>query len=181
MKAKKSLVERTKINPSLMELVHEFQGVQAAVVESEGELTPELERRLEVNSQMLLQKVDGYAHIDEQLEMQADYFKAKAKRFAEIGERFRSARERLRDRVKQAMVEMGKDEVKGHEFRYKLQNCKQSLEIDPSLVPEQFKMIVTTTAIDKEKIRAALTDGLDVPGARLEGGKALRIYENTGD
>jgi hypothetical protein len=182
MKVKPSAQELMTTQQTLMDLAAEANQLTQMLIECGGELTPELEARLDVNRELLFKKVDSYNFIMEQFEAQALLWKKRKDAMNAIQKRFESQVERLNDRIKLAMKEMGKDEIKGNLYRFKLVKSQPKLIIDDeATLPGQFKMIVQVTTTDKEKLKSALKDGFEIPGARLEETGALRIYENSED
>lgn len=182
MKIKPSLKENSEAVKSLVSLASEAQEICKLILESGGEISQELEARLDFNNAALLGKVDNYVFIEDHMEAHAALWKRKADGCKAIYERFVQSQEKLRDRVKIAMRQLEKDELKGNNYRYKLSHLKPKLVItDESKIPSECKMIVTTAVIDKEKIRSLLQDGIDVPGTTLEPVFSLRTYENAED
>lgn len=162
----------------LIGIVSEALDLSRALIESRGELTPELEDRLKLNTMELAGKIDSYAYVESRLEHEAVYWKTKAKEFSAVAAGFENARKRIRDNVKAAMLEMETDEIKGHDFRFKLSKCAPSLLVDEALLPVEFTMVVSKTIPDREKIATAMKDGFTITGAWYEGGVALRTFEN---
>lgn len=180
MSGKKNAVMHLKQSKTLPEIVAEANEIERALVESGGEITPEIEKRLEVTHTLLTDKADRYAFVDERLAMTADFWKRKEETCRTIRKSLEAAQQRLRDRVKAAMIEMGKTEVKGIDSRFVLTKCASRLVIeDEAKLPQDLVIVVTVRQPDKERIKAALAEGFEVPGAVLEGGQALRIYENS--
>lgn len=178
-KARLSLKEIVGTKSSLTELAAEAAEISRMILEAGGELTPEIESRLTVNTQSLLAKVDGYNYIIDEMEAQAAIWKRRKEACAAIEKRFSSNVESLWTRIKMAMKELGKTEIKGNLYRFKLSTSAGKLELDESKLPAEFKMVVQTTVPDKEKIKAALKDGFAVPGAKLIEDGTLRAYENA--
>ncbi len=182
MPPRKSLVAVTEGQSTLISLAHEAMALAQMIAESGGELTPEIEAMLEVNSRSLADKLDGYVSVDERFQSEQDHWKRKADACRAISKRFEDARERLRARIKFTMEEMGVGELKGIDHRYKLSPLKPKLVIDSEeSLPIDFKMIVQTSVPDKDKIQAALMVGAQVMGARLEPVSRLQAYANAGN
>lgn len=182
MKVKPSLKEHVEATQSLIELASEAQVICKLILESGGELSPELEQKLDVNTTALLAKVDSYVFIEEHLEANAALWKRKADACKSIHDRYVKAQDRLRDRIKIGMQVLERDELKGKNYRYKLSKLKPKLVIsDPVKLPIECKMVVSETVPDKEKIKSLLEDGIEVPGASLEPVYQLRDYENSGE
>jgi hypothetical protein len=178
MKAKPSLREVMNTEKNLAEIANEARELERLVMDAGGEITPELESRLNFNLQQLQQKVDSYVHVEEHFDAMEAIWKRKADACAAIAKRFARTRDQLRDRVKFVMGEMQTNEIRGKLYRYKLSSSPGRLVIDSeAALPDSFKMIVTTTVPDKERIKEALKAGFEIPGAHFEGGTTLRTYE----
>jgi len=166
-------------NKSLYLIVNEAMHLEQMLMESGGEITPEIDQALAVNSQALTEKVDGYQHIIERFEALCEHYKARSDFFKTIAGQCKTASDRLKDNIKGAMLEMGIDELKGQDMRFKLAPTQGTLIIkEPEMVPVDFKKEVVTTEIDKKALKEALTSR-EVPGAELVPGFSLRSYANT--
>lgn len=163
---------------TLQFLAQEAIEIARLIVEADGELSPELEKRLDVNAAALARKVDSYVHIDETLEMHEAMWKQRAQACSEMSKRFAFHRERLRDRVKATMQEMGSTEIQGTFNRYKLTALKPKLVItDEKALPANLTMQIVTLVPDRVRIEQALQEGFEVPGAALEPVVRLNIYQ----
>lgn len=168
-------------NPNLFQLTREAQTIVLALIESGGELTPEIESRIEANETALMRKVDGYVYYDDHFDAQIDLLKRKEEGLRSIRKGIENAKERLRENIKAAMLAMKTDVLTGDEYRFKISKRAPKLVIDnEAAIPQDYKIIVQSTTVDKETLGAALRDGFTVPGARLEEVKALLTQPNTG-
>ena len=164
---------------TLHSLVQQAQVIESALVEAGGELTPELEAIIANLDVSVAEKIDGYSFIMDRFENEAAVFRTKADSFARVAKGLTLFQDKLKERVKLAMVAMGKDEIKGNEVRFKLSNSAPKLVIENEMViGDAYKKIVQTIVPDKEKIREDLSIGLAVEGCKLVNGKALRTYIN---
>lgn len=163
---------------SLMTIVARSNEIELMLVESGGELNDEIEKFLMINSSELAEKVDGYQTVIERFEALEDHYKAKAEFFKTVSGQCKTIAARLKDNIKYAMQQMGVDEIKGNDIRFKLSSTKGRVIIeDMNIVPVEFKEEVIETKIDDKKIREALEKG-EVRGAKLEPGFSLRTYAN---
>lgn len=163
---------------SLFEIVFQSQVLTQQIIEAGGELSPELEQALEQVDLAITAKVDGYNAVMDRLELEATYWKAKADMYSKIAKAHTAAQDRMKNAIKQAMQAMGKTEVCGDDVKFKLANAQPKLILDEAKIPKEFKMIVTTHVVDKERIKTALKEGFAVAGAQLEPSVALRAYVN---
>ena len=178
---KPSLAERYPAKQTLTQLASEAIELVHIIMKNGGEITPEIEERLEVNSKSIMSKVDGYVAIEDQFQAQADLCRSKANVWSKVAKTFEGRIEKLRSNIKFCMKEMEKDEILGKENRYVLSKSVPKLVIDSEdEIPNEFKMIVQKTELDKEKIKQALINGFEVPGAHIEENGTLRVYETSG-
>lgn len=172
-------MSETEKKTNLYEIVAQAQVIENAIAENGGELSPELEAALALVDLSLTEKVEGYAHVIDRLDHVSKFWKEKADEHYAIASGLSKARERIKDRLKQGMVILNKDEVFGETVRFKLTPTKGSLVIsDASKLPDEYLMVETRKIPDKEKIRTSLESFAEIPGASLEGGYQLRKYAN---
>lgn len=146
------------------------------ILESNGEITPELSEEMENIEAKLPTKIDAYDHMIKSIDSQCEFMKAQKQMYAKAASSCESFKEALKTRIKQAMTNLGRDEINGHSVRFKLSPMHAKLVIDETLLHDQYKMTVLTKVPDKELIQSLLDKGHDVPGARYEEVHALRTY-----
>lgn len=166
---------------TLMELSEMAQYIDRQLVESGGEITPEIDQLITQLELAVPQKVDGYNVVIERLENQMEYVKTHIDSMTKYRRAISSTLDRLKSNIKNYMVVNGKKEVLGHETRFVLTSAKEKLVVDESLIPENWKMTVTERVADKERIKDALSLGITITGAKLEGGYGLRTYRKGMD
>ena len=169
-----------KKDETLFQLVQLSHQIQQALVESMGELTPDIEKAIAKLHEKMPNKADGYHHIIEDLKSQAEVWNNRAAVLTRIAKAFISYTDRLKYTVKMACLEMGVEELVGNDFKWKLVNNAPSLIIDnDGLIPAKFKEVVQTTKLRSDLIKEALKNGEVVPGAHIESGSHVRPYANT--
>lgn len=162
---------------SLVALAKESAEIERIIIESDGELTPELEAALSVNNINLPDKVEGYHNILQRVEMMAEHYKRQAEFFLKLKKSCENFENTLRENLKAAMQILGTDEINGNSVTYKLVNSNPKLLIEnESQLPFEYKKDVVETVIDNKKIKEHLVAGLPVDGARLEQTVALKKY-----
>jgi hypothetical protein len=171
-------MSQNSAKPGLGELVSKSAEITRVLIESGGELTPELEREMEHVDLAMADKMDACHFVAERLEREAEYFAEKAKRLQAIAIAHKKASDRIRARVKEAMLALGRTEVMGHEVRFTLVQGAPKLVIQESELPSEFKMQVMQSVPDKERIKEALQRGDRVLGACWEPSYQLRTYVN---
>lgn len=168
-------------NKSLVSIVNEAISIERLLIESGGEITPELSDALAVNAGTLADKVDGYVHILERFEDLETHYKSRAEFFKKIAEHCKKAQDRLKENIKFAMQELEVTDLHGNDMRFKLSPTPGVMVIeDEDMVPVEYKNEVISTVIDKKALKDALKNG-EVPGAKLVPGYSIRSYANTPD
>lgn len=163
---------------TLAALFTEANDIGLKLIENEGEITPDLEERLNQLQIDLPEKVDAYVFIMEALEAQEAMYKKRAEFFSRLAKSHSGTRERIKERIKFLMQQGNKDEVLGNDYRFKLSPSKPSLKVNTELLPAKFTREVVLFEVDKKAIEEALMSGEDVPGAHFECGVTFRIYAN---
>ena len=164
---------------SLLAIANEVNSLETMLLESQGEITEEIEKFLSVKETHLPDKVDSYYFIMEGMKSKEALYKAQADRYAVAAKSFKNAQETLKERLKLAMAEMSLDEIKGHAWRFKLSASKPSLVIeDQSLIPDAYFVLETTRVLEKDRLLEDLKIG-QVAGAKLEPSSSLRSYVMT--
>lgn len=158
-----------------MALTADYQRLLALVIEAGGELTPEIEQELAVNSEQLAAKADRYDFIMGKLDSEETYWKAQAERYSRVARACANARERLRGAIKGAMQAMAVTEIVGENTNFKLTNCAPKLVLKQSELPAEYITETIVREPNKDKIKGALKEGASIPGAQLEPVVALRV------
>lgn len=162
-------------NKSLFALTQDYQRLMTLLMETGGELTPEVEQELAVNGELLAAKADKYDFIIGKLEAEETYWKGKADEYARVGRACANARQRLRDGIKASMQFMRATEIVGENTTFKLTGSAPKLVLDqPNMLPGEYVIETVVREPNKDKIKGALKEGLTVPGARMEPVVALR-------
>ncbi len=168
-------------NKSLVAMASEISLIEQTLINSSGEITPELEELLNCKDLELPEKVDGYAFRYSRLEALEAWYKSRAAEFDKMTSGYKKAKEQLKANAKIAMELLGADELVGVDYKLKMQNTKGSVIIkEPHRVDPKYMTTEITTKIDKDAIYADLKAGVKVDGVELESGGALKVYANGG-
>ena len=166
---------------SLISLVTQSQELEKQLIESGGEISPEMESAWMDLKSTLPEKVDSCAFLIKKCKANHEFYKAQADEIYKIANSFKSVVERINDNVKFTMVENNLTELKGNDVRFLLSKGKPSIKIDEKELDEAYKHQVVSTEIDKKKVEDDLKLGVPVKGARLIENVALRSYANKRD
>lgn len=164
----------SEANKSLIALTADYQRLVALLMETGGEITPEIEQELTVNGEQLAQKADKYEFITGKLEAEETYWKGKADEYLRVARACANARQRLRDGIKASMQMMGKTEIVGENATFKLTNSAPRLVLHEAQLEREYIVETVVREPNKDKIKGALKEGKSVSGAYFEPVVALR-------
>lgn len=164
----------------LFELVSQANELSEKIVESGGEITPEMETALALNETAIATKVDSYAVLMDRSALEESYWRARAAECEAIARGFKKVAERLDNNIHQAMKAMSVTEITGDEYKFKIQKCGSRLVIeDKEALPKEYVIQTVVTEPDKARIKSALSEGFKVSGAKLEGGTTVKKIRNV--
>lgn len=170
------------MNKSLFLLSQESQDLKSKIIESGGEITPEIDALLVVNEKELSAKVDSYKFIIDDFEAFTAMLKAREESLYQVRKSMENSIDRLKKNIKDAMLSMDTQEIKGMEYSFKLSDSKPSVVVEnEALIPDQYKIFpVAVAKIDKESILRDYKSGNLVEGASVVPNKSLKISLNKG-
>ena len=158
---------------SLYDINSDLIRMMAEIDAAEGEVSPELELALEVNSSQLESKGDAYSFYITEISGQVATIDAEIKRLQAL----KTVRNNHVDRLKSALLDAvnlhGNFETPLHKFSTRQSTSTVVDDID--LLPADVVEVVTTKKADKKEIKAMLAADMDCPGAHLEHKKHLVI------
>lgn len=166
---------------SLLTLTSEIAAIEQAILANDGELTPEIEKMLDLSTGDMKSKVDSYKHVMDAIDWRAAYFKSIKDQAAAAQKTFDGLKDRLKNNLKFCATKLKTDDLRGHDWRFKISTLKPKIVFDGTPVPPEFcKEVVTKTmAPDRDAIEKALLLGEAVPGAAFEEVQSLRSYVNN--
>lgn len=155
--------------------------IEQMLIDSGGEITPEIEMEMSIDSKTIGELIDVRYVSIERLEKAQEFFKAKAESFLKVAQALDSAVDYSKDAIKQYMIETGKKELKGTDYQFKLANSAPKVKItNEEFLDASYKKETVTVSIDKKKIVEDLKSGIMVEGCVLEEVYSLRKSINKG-
>lgn len=122
------------------------------------------------------QKVISVAAYAKQLDAEAEAIKAAMERMEKRRKAIEHRADYLKDYAKVCMEQMGKKKVSHPWFNLSIQKNPPSVTVyDEAALPFEYIVEIVTTKVDKAAIKAALTAGVAVSGAKLSNGTRLVI------
>ena len=158
---------------SLFNITAEQKRINDALMELDGELTPELEEALVINAENFAVKAEGYAISIHQFEAVEDAADAEIKRLTAIKKSATRAKTHLKDNLAYGMEVMGYDKVDMGLHKISFRTSTAVNITDEVRIPNNY--IKVETKIDKEALRRDLKAGLVVEGAELVTNRNLQL------
>jgi len=162
----------------LLQLTQQAHEIEKMLIESGGEITPELESLLTINKNELAKKIDGYDHIIDRLNYSAEFLKKKENEVKQARQSVENFTDSLKERIKAAMLELNLDKIEGESVYFKLSKSRPSVSVSEHQVPLDY--MVTKFVPDKEKIKQDLESGIQVEGCVLKESYTLKKYIKKG-
>lgn len=159
---------------NIYQIEKDYLSITDQLIESGGDLTPELEIALAINKVELENKARGYGFVIKSLENDVDNIDGEIKRLNALKTSRTKAIDVLKDTVKNAMNLYGIEEIKTATLKLSFRKS-ESVELDPSLLDFKWMNQKITYAPDKVKIKEAIKKGEAVSGAWLSINQHLQI------
>lgn len=160
---------------NLFNIQQEYIHLSQQLIESGGELTPELELALEINQQNLSVKAENYAHVIRTMDYECDIIDAEIKRLQGLKQGRVKAAERLKGMVSDAMQLTGTKELKFATVKLSFRKS-ESVEVENvNTLPAQFKKVEVSESAKKAEIKEALKKGEQIPGCQIVTKEHLQI------
>lgn len=159
---------------NIYQIEKDYLSITDQLIESGGDLTPELEMALAINKVELENKARGYGFVIKSLENDVYNIDEEIKRLNALKTSRTKAIDVLKDTVKNAMNLYGIEEIKTATLKLSFRKS-ESVELDPSLLDFKWMNQKITYAPDKAKIKEAIKKGEAVSGAWLSINQHLQI------
>ena len=161
-------------NKSLYKITQKQQELFDFILESEGEITPDVEESLKINAENFESKARSYIWMIKKLESENVTISNELERLKHIEKRNDKLIDRLKESMKMALEIFGESK-KIDTFTLSLRKSKSVEIIDAELIPEAYRVVKTTETINKIEIKKAIESGLTVSGATIKENNNLQI------
>lgn len=160
---------------SLYEIEKNQIQVIEELIENGGELTPELEELLKINSENLTTKGTNYGFIIKQLTSECGIIDAEIDRLSDLKKSRTKSIEKLKSSLTMAMQLFGVDKIESPVLKISFR-ASESVEIDDvDSIPAEYMVTKTTTQPDKVKLKAAIKAGQLTIGAHIQVNQNIQI------
>lgn len=161
---------------TLRSLTAEALTIEQKLLESGGEITPEIEADLSLNDENMAIKIDGYALMLGRMDQMIEYHKQLMTQHAAHIATIEKAKEWMLSNLLGTAERLQRDSLNGNEWVVKARTNPPKVEItDETLISDDFKVTKTTQTIDKKKIGDGLKLGIQIPGTRLVQTKRVEV------
>lgn len=160
----------------LYELSNAYRLALQESADNDGELTPELERRLDAINEAFEAKAEACACLVIEAQREAEAWKAESDRMAKHARTCANRAERIKNYIRQNMVVTGRDRVDGKLFKIAFhQNSRPTIvwTRDPQEIPDQFRRV--TFSLDGNAAYEAHKAGTLPEAFHVHTGSHLRI------
>lgn len=160
---------------TIFQIEQSYNQLAEELIENGGELTPSLEEQLAITEEQLQNKSVAYSFVIKQMDADIDIIDAEIKRLQNLKKQREKASEYLKERIKHAMDTFQIDEIKTPLVKINFRKS-ESVEVDDvNQLPALYKVVKVTEQADKAAIKAAIKDGVEVTGCRIETHRNLQI------
>ena len=97
---------------SLYQITEQYKQIAESLIESGGEVSPDIEEALKINQQNLQEKAVNYGYIIKQSELECDMIDAEIQRLTKMKKARQNAIEELKARLTSAMTYFEINEIK---------------------------------------------------------------------
>ena len=131
------------------------------------EVTPELEEALKIAEKDLQTKGIAYANVIKQFDAECDIIDLEIERLTKLKKARENASNRLKERIKQAMILFDKSEIKTPLIKLSFRKSEAVIVHDVNHLPQMYKVVKVTEQPDKAKIKEAIKSGVDIIGCEI--------------
>jgi hypothetical protein len=160
---------------SIFNIEQNYNKLAEQLIDNDGELTSELSEQLAITEEQLQNKSVAYSFVIKEMDADVDIIDSEIKRLQAAKKQREKASEYLKERIKHAMDLFQIEEIKTPLVKINFRKS-ESVEVnDVNQLPAAYKVVKVTEQADKAAIKAALKDGVEVTGCRIETHRNLQI------
>ena len=150
---------------SLFQINSELVEVTNLLIENGGELTPELETRLQIAENDLKTKSVNYYHVIKQIEAETTLIDAEIKRLQELKKSRVNTVEKLENALLYSMNLHGIEKIDTETLKISIRRSKSVEVVDMDLLP--FNCLKIEKKPVKSEIKKLIDAGMEIEGAKI--------------
>ena len=158
---------------ALFHIEQELNAINEELINSGGELSPELETTLAITQEELSNKSANYAIVILKNEADVNILEAEIKRLQALKVPIEATNEKLKEAISNAMLNYGIEKVETPLVKLSFRKSESVQVFDEAMLNQKFFNYAPT--IDKTAIKQAIKAGEDVQGARIETKHNLQV------
>ncbi len=164
------------MNKSIYQIENEYRLLAENLIESGGELTPEIETQLQIIKADLQNKSVSYSFVIKQLESDISQIDAEVKRLNDLKKARSKTVERLEETLKNAMILFDIQKIESPLVTISLRDSESVEVLHLAILSDEYKKTsVPVVSADKIKIKEAIKAGETVEGAILVKNQSIQI------
>jgi hypothetical protein len=160
---------------NIYSIQNEYQLLINQIIESGGEVTPELELALTINKDQLQSKSESYAYIIKEMDAECDIIDLEIKRLQQCKKVRENTIDRLKSTLTTAMNVFEVPEIKTPLIKINFRKSESVIVMDVNDLPKEYKVVKVTEQADKVKIKEALKAGESILGCELVVNQNIQI------
>lgn len=157
---------------ALYHIESELNNINEQLIESGGELSPELQDKLAMTREELATKAANYGFVILKNQSESAIIDAEIKRLKDIKDSLDNATYKIKEVISNAMIQYDLTEVKTPTIKLSFR-ASESVEVDESKLAQKYFNYKPT--VDKTTIKADLKAGIEVDGARIVSKQNLQV------
>ena len=157
---------------ALYHIESELNNINEQLIESGGELSPELQDKLAMTREELATKAANYGFVILKNQSEAAIIDAEIKRLKAIKDSLDNATDKIKEAISNAMIQYDLTEVKTPTIKLSFRSS-ESVEVDESKLAQKY--FNYSPKVDKTTIKADLKSGIEVDGARIVSKQNLQV------
>ena len=142
---------------SLNDILEDYQKIENELIESDGEISELLEKKLNLHEKELGDKLDGYEHFVRYLKSKIEYLKNMENHFSNRRKVLENSIKRCKNSMTNSLVITGKNKVKTNDFNFSL-GKSQKWFIDMDLLDDVQKVDLVEKGLAENVFQAKLAD-----------------------
>jgi hypothetical protein len=142
---------------SLNDILNEYQIIENELISSDGEISEELENKLNLHKKELGDKLDGYEHFVRYLKGKIEYLKNMENHFSQRRKALENSIKRCKNSMTSSLLITGKSKIQTSDFNFSLGKSKKwSVNID--LLDDEEKLSLIEKDLAENSFQIKLSD-----------------------
>ena len=142
---------------TLNDIIKKFQEIENMLLESDGEISDDIESQLIENESNLSSKLDGYQKFSTYLNGQVEYLKSVEEQYVKRRKTIENSIKRLRERMLNAMLVTGNDKIKTTEHNYSVSESEKWI-VNIDNIDEEIKLDLVKQGLGENVFKTNLSE-----------------------